>query len=188
MKRGYVRPSGRVGRAKQLAEMGRHLIEVVYVEGDEETADDAIRSLREGDELCVTTLDRLAAKRSEIMPRVEAVHSRGAVVVELLTGRRSDNAKALPHMVAEAFEMLLRDNRHQQRKQGRKTGKKGGRPKVDRMPEDQARVIWRSAEFKHPEDAIMHMPGWTVRTAFRLLRGRGLRVGRPIVEKPKSRR
>ena len=179
MKRGYVRPSGRVGRAKQVAEMGRHLIEVVYVEGNEETADDAIRSLREGDELCVTTLDRLAAKRSEIMSRVEAVHSRGAVVVELLSGRRSNDAKALPHMVAEAFEMLLRDNRYQTRKYGKKTGKKGGRPKVDRMPKDQALVIWRSAVYEKPEDAIVHMPGWSVRTAFRLLKGRGLRVGRP---------
>jgi DNA invertase Pin-like site-specific DNA recombinase len=128
----------------------------------------------------VTTLDRLAAKRSEIMPRVEAVHSRGAVVVELLTGRRSDDAKVLPHMVAEAFEMLLRDHRHQQRKQGRKTGKKGGRPKEDRMAEAEARIIWRSAEFETPADAVMRMPGWSVRTAFRLLGGRGLRVGRPI--------
>jgi len=180
MKRGYVRPSGRVGRAKQLAEMGRHLIEVVYVEGEDETADDAIRALREGDELCVTTLDRLAAKRSEIMPRVEAVHSRGAVVLELLTGRRSVDAKALPHMVAEAFEMLLRDNRHQQRRLGRKTGKKGGRPKEDRMPDAEARIVWRSAEFATPDDAVLKMPGWTVRTAFRLLGGRGLRVGRPV--------
>lgn len=179
MKRGYVRPSGRVGRAKQIAEMGRHLIEVVYVEGDDETADDAIRSLREGDELCVTTLDRLAAKRSEIMPRVEAVHSRGAVVVELETGKRSDDPKALPHMVARAFEMLLRDNRYQTRKYGKKTGAKGGRPKEDRMPEAKARIIWRSAEFETPADAVMRMPGWSVRTAFRLLGGRGLRVGRP---------
>lgn len=159
--------------------MGQHFVEVWYVEGDDETADDAIRSLREGDELCVTTLDRLAAKRSEIMPRVEAVHSRGATVLELLTGRRSDDVKALPHMVAEAFEMLLRDHRHQQRKLGRKVGKKGGRPKADRMAEAEARIIWRSAEFETPDDAVLKMPGWTVRTAFRLLGGRGLRVGRP---------
>ena len=179
MKRGYVRHSGRVGKTKQLAEMGRHLVEVVYVEGDDETADDAIRSLREGDELCVTTLDRLSAKRSEIMPRVEAVHSRGAVVLELLTGRRSDDPAALPHMVAEAFEMLLRDNRYQTRKYGRKTGKRAGRPKEDRMPDAEARIIWRSAEFETPDDAVLRMPGWSVRTAFRLLGGRGLRVGRP---------
>jgi DNA invertase Pin-like site-specific DNA recombinase len=177
MKRGYVRPSGRVGRAKQIAEMGRHLIEVIYVEGEDETAEDAIRSLREGDELCVTTLDRLAAKRSEIMPRIEGVHSRGAAVVELLTGRRSDDPKALPHMIVEAFEMLLRDHRHQQRKAGKKHGALGGRPTDKRMPEAEARVIWRSAELPDPNDAIAKMWGWSIRDAYRKLGPRGLRAG-----------
>jgi hypothetical protein len=57
---------------------------------------------------------------------------------------------------------------------------KGGRPTKDRMPECEAIAIWQSPEFETPDDAVMKMPGWTVRTAFRLLGGRGLRVGRPV--------
>lgn len=163
--------------------MVEHLVEPYYVEGENETAQDAVRSLREGDELCVTTLDRLTVKRTALREMIEEVHKRGAVIVELWTGRRSDDVAALPGMIAEAFEALLRDHRHQQRRAGRKTGKRGGRKKLDRMDEKEAKAIWRSLEYPEDWRALQHMPGWTQRTAYRWLGPRGIRVGRPKTTK-----
>lgn len=179
MRRGYVRHSGRVSKQKQVAAMVSHHVQVWYVEGEDETAHDALRSLREGDELCVTTLDRIASKRTELRTVIEEAHKRGAIIVELFTGRRTDNLADIPGMVAEAFEALLRDHRHQQRRLGRKTGKRGGRKKAERMPEPEARAIWCSREYPEEWRALQLMTGWTKRTAYRWLGPRGVRVGRP---------
>ena len=184
MRRGYVRHSGRVSKQKQIAALSRHLVEVIYVEGEDETADDAIRSLREGDELCVTTLDRLARKRTELRTVIEAVHQRGAVIVELLTGRRSDNLADMPAMIAEAFEMLLRDHKNQQRRLGRKTGRKGGRPPKDKMQKEQAEAIWFDSRIKLMRDAVARMTGWNYRSAYKEFGPRGVHAGRPA-GKPK---
>jgi DNA invertase Pin-like site-specific DNA recombinase len=168
-----------VSDKRQIAAMVQHLVEPYYVEGEDETATDAVRSLREGDELCVTTLDRLAGKRTLLREMIEEVHKRGAVIVELSTGRRSDDVSALPGMIAEAFEMLLRDHRHQQRRLGRKTGRKGGRkPKDDRMDEKEARAIWRDRTMQDWQ-ALLKMPGWSKRSAYRLLGPRGFAAGWP---------
>lgn len=187
MRRGYVRHSGRVSGKKQIAAMVQHLVSPYYVEGEDETAMDAVRSLREGDELCVTTLDRLTSSRTELRTMIEEVHRRGAVVVELWTGRRTDNLADLTGMVAEAFEALLRDHRHQQRRSGRKAGKKGGRPvSTDRMPEAEALVIWRNLELEDWQ-ALQLMKGWTLRTAYRRLKARGFPAGWPKgKERPKK--
>lgn len=159
--------------------MVQFLVDPYYVEGEHETAMDAVRSLREGDELCVTSLDRVSSKRTALRQMVEEVHGRRAVIVELWTGRRSDDVSALPGMMADAFEALLRDHRHQQRRLGRETGKQGGRPRKERLPEPQAKVIWRSLEYPEEWQALQHMPGWTQRSAYRWLGPRGIRVGRP---------
>jgi len=183
VRRGYVRHSGRVSATKQIALMGRHLIEVYYVEGSDETVEDAIRSLREGDEFCVSTLDRAARKRSELPGLIEQVHGRGAVVVELLTGRRSDKPEDAARMVAEAFEMLLRDHKSQTRKAGRRAGRKGGRPPKDKMQKEQAEAIWFDSRIKLMRDAIAKMDGWNYRTAYNEFGPRGVHAGRPAGKK-----
>jgi DNA invertase Pin-like site-specific DNA recombinase len=179
MRRGYVRHSGRVSGKKQIASMVGHLVEPYYVQGEDEDVMDAIRSIRPGDELCVTTLDRLAPKRTQLGELIEEVHKRGGVIFELDTGRRSDDVRALPAMISEAFEALLRDHRHQQRRTGRKVGKKGGRPvRSDRMPEAEALAIWRNLELNDWQ-ALQQMTGWTLRTAYRRLKARGFPAGWP---------
>lgn len=157
--------------------MVQHLVEPYYVDGEDEDVMVAVRSIREGDELCVTTLDRLAPKRVRLRELIEEVHSRGGVIVELETGRRSDDVRALPGMIAEAFEALLRDHRHQQRRAGKKNGKRGGRPvKVDRMDERLARPIWTNRELSDWQ-ALQLMSGWTLRSAYRHLGPRGFPAG-----------
>jgi DNA invertase Pin-like site-specific DNA recombinase len=167
--------------------MVQHLVEPYYVQGEDEDVTDAIRSIRDGDELCVTTLDRLAPKRVQLRELIEEVHKRGGVIVELWTGRRSDDVRALPGMIAEAFEALLRDHRHQQRRAGKKTGKRGGRPpKTDRMPEAEAKAIWRNRELEDWQ-ALQLMTGWTLRTAYRRLKARGFPAGWPAGKKRKTK-
>jgi DNA invertase Pin-like site-specific DNA recombinase len=184
VRRGYVRHSGRVSEKKQIAAMVQHLVEVYYVEGDDENVDDAIRSLREGDEFCLTTLDRAARKRSELPGLIDRIHDKGAVVVELWTGRRSDRPADAARMVAEAFEMLLRDHKSQTRKAGRKAGRKGGRPPKDKMQREQAEVIWFDVRVIKMQDAIERMTGWNYRSAYREFGPRGVHAGRP--RKPKA--
>lgn len=155
------------------------MIEVYYVEGADETVEDAIRSLRDGDEFCVTTLDRAARRRSELPGLVERIHAKGAVVVELLTGRRSDLPADAARMVAEAFEMLLRDHKSQTRKAGRRTGRKGGRPPKDKMQKEQAEAIWFDVRVTKMQDAIERMTGWNYRSAYREFGPRRVHAGRP---------
>lgn len=163
------------------------MIEVYYVEGDDENVEDAIRSLREGDELCVTSLDRAARKRSELATVIKRVHAKGAVVVELISGRRSDRPDDAAHMVAEAFEMLLRDHKSQQRRLGRKTGRKGGRPPKEKMQKEQAEAIWFDSRIKLMRDAIARMDGWNYRGAYNEFGPRGVHAGRPAGKpKPKA--
>lgn len=61
--------------------------------------------------------------------------------------------------------------------------KRGGRKKKDRMPEKEAKAIWRSLEYVEDWRALQHMPGWTQRSAYRWLGPRGIRVGRPKTTK-----
>lgn len=186
MRRGWVRHSGRVSEKKQIAAMVQHLVEPYYVDGEHEDVMVAVRSIREGDELVVTTLDRLAPRRVQLRELIEEVHKRGGVIVELETGRRSDDVRALPGMIAEAFEALLRDHRHQQRRAGKKNGKRGGRPpNTDRMPEAEALAIWRNRELEDWQ-ALQLMKGWTLRTAYRRLKARGFPAGWPAGKKRKT--
>lgn len=153
-------------------------IEVVYVEGAEETVNDFIRSLRDGDEAIVTTLDRLAPRRSALQEAVNAIHDRGAVIVELETGMRSDDRDQLANMIFSAANALARDGTAQQSRVAKKNGMKGGRPvNVDRLDQKAAEREWFDVRHETVFDALLAMPGWSMRSAYREFGPRN--IGKP---------
>lgn len=178
MKRGYVRGSPRAKPKKQIDAMKAAGIEVVYVEGEHETVNDFIRSLREGDEAVVTTLDRLAKRRSSLQEAINGIHDRGAVIVELETGMRSDNRDQLANMIFSAANALARDGTAQQSKVAMLNGKKGGRPvNTDRLDMKAAEREWFDVRHETVFDALLAMPGWSMRSAYREFGRRN--IGRP---------
>lgn len=179
MKRGYVRGSPRMKAKRQLEAMAHHGITTIYEEGGDEVVWDFVRSIREGDEACVYSMDRLAPRRSMLKEIVSGIHERGGVIVELSTGMRSDDRDHLADMIFNAASALARDGTAQQSKIARRNGLRGGRPpKTDRLGLDKAKAIWFDPKHVTTEDVITHMPGWTLRTAYRAFGPRRVLVGR----------
>jgi len=189
MRRGYVRASARVREKPQLDALTEFGLDrkAIYVQSAEEDVMDFLRSLREGDEACVTTLDRLAKTRMVLKDYIKEVHSRGAVLVETKTGRRSSDPQQLADMVIDAINTLARDGWAQKPEVGKRFGVLGGRPvKSERMPEEQAGAIWFDARISSVHDALAKMDGWTMRSAYRHFGSRGFGGGRPSVAPRKS--
>lgn len=167
-KRGFVRKSARYSdgpQRKLLAEKG---IKAIYGEGDGETLAGAVRSLRRGDELWVMRLDRISATRGGLRKAIQDVHARGVVIVEAVTGRRSDSAGQLAGMIFDAFEEIAADRRVPSPEEARKRGLLGGRPRTQRMGKRQARAIWKDRRsYPTSIEAASAMTGWSVATAYR---------------------
>ena len=178
MKRGWVRASPRMREKRQLEAMKEHQVEAVYVNGDDEAVEDFVRSLRPGDEAVAYSMDRLARRRSELQEVIAGIHQRGAVFVELSTGRRSDDRDALANMIFDAANALARDGTAQQVRAARRNGALGGRPKkTDRMSVTEAKREWFDVRNATIYDAVAKMPGWSIRAAYREFGPRG--IGRP---------
>jgi DNA invertase Pin-like site-specific DNA recombinase len=174
MKRGWVRVSPRMKAKRQDEAMEAAGVTTVYRDSEDETVTDFVRSLRAGDEAVAYSMDRLARRRSELQEVIAGIHERGAVFVELSTGRRSDNRDDLANMIFDAANALSRDGTAQQVRTARRNGALGGRPKKeDRMPLDQARREWFDVRNATIWDAIAKMPGWSVRSAYREFKKRG---------------
>lgn len=103
-RRGYIRGTAREPIETQRSELERYGCDEIYVEGDgAQSIEAAVVSVRVGDELVVTTLDRIAASKRGLRPWLERLREIGAVVVETRTGRRSDNPADAEGMVLDAI-------------------------------------------------------------------------------------
>lgn len=182
MKRGYVRASPRVREKPQIDMLTEYGVSrnSIYVQSDEEDVTDFLRSLREGDEACVVTLDRLAKRRSDLQVYMQEIEKRQAILVEAKTGRRAETVADVRDMIFDAVNMLARDGVAQRPDVGRLNGILGGRPKNERMADEQAREIWTDGRYT-VDDALMKMTGWTMRSAYRVLGPRKVGGGRPPV-------
>jgi hypothetical protein len=90
----------------------------------------AIESLRKGDHLVVVGFRGLADSRSEILAAIEAVHKRGAAVMDAKTKGLSTNKRQCENLVAQAVADLANERR-------------GPRKEVrGRMPWDQIAKLW----------------------------------------------
>lgn len=103
-RRGYIRGTAREPIETQRSELERYGCDEIYIEGEgAQSIEAAVISVRPGDELVVTTLDRIAASKRGLRPWLERLREIGAVVVETRTGRRSDSAADVEGMVLDAI-------------------------------------------------------------------------------------
>lgn len=124
--------------------------------------DDTIDRLREGDDLRVRSLADVGPSLVDALDRVDRVHAKGGAVVDA-AGRRSTDGRDLVPMLQEALPKLRKGlSRRQARANGRR-----GRPRVPRMPEDEARPIWTDAHILTNARALQMMPGWSQQMAYR---------------------
>ena len=110
--------------------------------------------------------------RDRIAEIVDRIHDRGAVVLELKSGRRTDERGV--SLMADAIREFANERR---KGLDGKAGAKArwGTPK--RMSDKQAKQVWDNTALTVTQ-AISKMSGWTVATAYRRLGKRGVPPGR----------
>lgn len=203
--RGWIRASARHSEQMQRRALEEAGCAAIYVSGPD-TIDDFIGSLRAprleakggkskskarpGDVVLVTSLARIGRDRRELRRALDAIHSKGAVIVEARNPpRRSDDRDQLAAMLLDAADELAGDRRALSTDDAKKHGRKGGlakgrRAREKRTPIEVALVPWRDLSMTG-QQAIddPRMAGWTVRMAYRLLKKRntalGVVTGRP---------
>lgn len=157
----------------QAAALERRGFDTVY-RADE--LDDFIKAARPGSLLGIHALQDLAnpkikppAARRRDLWRILSALPRDAVL-EDADGRRSDTDSI--SMIADAVEAITQARRAAaSRRNGSKSA--GRPPKYSAEDRERVRPIWHSREHETAEDAIKHMPGWSIAAAYRLLGARG---------------
>lgn len=208
-RRAFVRPTKRTPADRQVAALIEAGAGAIYVMAKHQplreeagariyTNPDAhdvwLRSLDADCVALVTTMGRLGSTRQEIAAAVKRIHKAGSHLVEIVTGRRSDDIEALPIMMADAADELSGVRQRRFDSKGAKEARAAQlQVPFDRLPKSHALVIWRDVE-KYPTagDALAAMPGWALRTAYKHLRerepGNPRRGGRPAKTKRKATR
>lgn len=203
MLRAYIRPEPRFSLPKQ-AETIRDLGEKVttYTEefgranGRLPERDLWIASLRIGTVAVVSDFHRIATSAVGLKEARAAIKAQGAVVLEARTGRRSDDPDALGDMIQEALRFY--SQRGLTTEEARRLGRMGAasspatKAKKGRMPIAEALPIWRDNAIPSIEAALekinadkRYKTPYTQATAYRYLRAREVRAGRPAgVQRP----
>jgi hypothetical protein len=145
--------------------------------------------LRDGDEVWVTSLARLAPRRRELREAIELIHNKNAVIVEAASERRSDRAAQATAMVLDAADELAGEARALTPDQAKKFGALGGKASAkiykqrfrNRMPLLEAKKIWTDPDLASLSNhrILRQMSGWTQVSAYRHMGPRGLGKGRP---------
>lgn len=180
-KRGFYRKSPRRPEGPQIAELKAAGYTVLYTDSNTEDVMKFANSARKREVVGVQSLARLGSSREQIAAAVDKIFEKGGIIHETSTGRRSDNPRDMAAMAFEAADEIAADRRVLTPAQAKRYGKKGGRPVIEKMPDDEARPIWQNTKtYRRPEDALKHMPGWSQAVAYRELGARGAPAGRPI--------
>ena len=161
-------------------------VPATYIYNAKDSSVDAlIKSLRAGDQVMVSTLGRLATRRDQLGPIIEAIHKKGATVVEMATDRRSDGPQAVQMALDAAAELAL-DARGISLRDAKKFSAMGGlatkikvarEMEAKRLGKTEARNIWKNPLLTNSE-ALEQMTGWTQASAYRRLGTRKLAIGR----------
>ncbi len=197
--RGYYRISHRHTEAMQrrrLAEIGCEAIYSHTRDGIDRLVAD-LRTPRKGgapDVVAVTSLSRLAATRDALRAAVDAIHGKGAVILEIgpkagAMPRTSNEPAQLAAMIWDAVAEISQDRRTHSPEAAKRYGSKGGKAKAaaaaeGRTPKAEALAPWRDLSLT-AEQAMGTgaMRGWTIRAAYRILgprnTTRGVKAGRP---------
>lgn len=166
----------------------RHNIRPIY-DAEAVSFEDFVKALREGDEVWVTSLARLAPRRRELREAIELIHNKNAVIVEAASERRSDRAAQATAMVLDAADELAGEARGLTPQQAREFGARGGNATAkvykqrfrNRMPLGEAKKIWTDPDLATLSNhrILKRLAGWTQVSAYRHLGPRGLGKGRP---------
>jgi hypothetical protein len=143
----------------------------IYVEGrGAETFDALVKAVRKGQLIGVWGGLRVFGEtRRQIMAALAAIEGRGGIVLDVESGDRSDKRGA--HMLDRALARLRGELTMADR--APEIGALGGTARgkamqARRMPEDQARKIWRDKSITTAV-ALSRMVGWSKPTALRWL-------------------
>lgn len=165
---GWVRKSARHPLGPQLAKLREAGVEKVYGADAAESIMDAIKHIsgRGPALLVVTSLARLGSSREAVRSAVAATHERGGVVMELGSGRRTDDAGVAVQMALDAADEIAADHRAFSPREARAAAAKRWRTE-DRPPRSavsKAKAIWRDvATYPTIPEAMAHpgCKGWT---------------------------
>lgn len=135
---------------------------------------EAVRIVRHGDEVRILGLVLVATPRGKdkLPPSgqpaefILEVHERGGIVIEVHTGRRSDDAKQRRAMIADAVRVLRGGGRRLPA-----SGRPAGRPEkaFSAVALEHNRKAWRSRDYATNAVAAAHMlEGMTARDAWKL--------------------
>lgn len=195
---GWVRKSARHRLGEQLEQLRAAGVEKIYgVERGETTADVARHISGRSALVVVTTLARLGSNRNEVAAAVAAIHERGSAVMELSTGRRTDDCAVAVQMAIDAANEISRDHNAFTSESARAGQEASVAARLAKRPKRtslaRARAIWRNTvDFDTEAKALAHpdMAGWTSREAHREFKrrwkpGQG-RGGRPRKLKPEN--
>lgn len=141
----------------------------------------AIRILRTGEELHVTSLADLGPSLVDCLKRLKTVHDGGNVVVERKSRRRSD--RDLLDMLLFALPKLRKG---MSAKQAAENARGHGRPPNERTPDEVAKVAWTDMGIRTNARALKmpEMKGWYQRLAYKTFGP----SGRPRNKLPKRRK
>ncbi len=132
-------------------------------------------NMRPGETLAtVGGLRPLGNSRQDIVAQVERIRSAGAVVLDVLTKLRSDQAGVA--MYEAALRRLRGERVMPDGKAKAMQAKSVAIRTAGRLPERQALIVWKDPKLTTGE-AIALMPGWSARSAYNHLGSRGLPVG-----------
>ena len=192
-KAGFIRPfKQRHTKARQLAVITAAGAAHVYIVGENgiESWRDVMRQRRKGDTLWIEHLallpdlksDKVRSPAADLADAMDEARDRGVVIVEAITGRRSDDAAQRSLMRADAIRALGAGGRHLSSIQASKNAK--GRPRGPKpfAPEvvEKARAVWDALK-RYPTwaEAAEAMPaGFTVYRAYKMWGDRG-RIAKP---------
>lgn len=179
MKRGFIRGIKRLQAVDQLAFLETAGVTTIY----ENDVNEAIASLRQGDELALGGgLQILADNRQSIRELVDRVHAIGATVVDIATDQNTgrDGVAMLDEAVVN-IAVAKFGNVKDAGTLGSKV--RWAEAQLSRMDEDEARKIWHDKSLTR-EEALARMTGWTDGTARRLLGKPDRPAGRRKGKKP----
>lgn len=181
-----IRALPRYPEGPQRAELEAHGCGVTFDLAKRGARTDMLNTLRNGDLVKVHHALLLAEpkKLSTDNPRrdlwaiIAQIEERGAVVVEVSTGRTSANPRERDGMIADAIERLTKGSRAYDRKQAVEHGKLGGRPKKDvAKGEADARRLWFDPALGDREKLrrFLRPTGWSISRCYKEFGGRGER-------------
>lgn len=141
----------------------------------------AIRTLRTGEELHVSSLADLGPSLVDCIKRLKVVHDGGNVVIEKKSGRRSD--RDLLDMLLYAMPKLRKGL---SAKQAAENARGHGRPPNERTTPEVAKVAWFDMDIRTNARALKMpaMKGWYQRLAYEEFGP----SGRPRNKLPKRRK